>query len=104
MSRTWYFIQNPDVKQAEIPAFLHFIKYGRKELRNWQEPKWFRGALGPHGWIRRNSRYFFLQEKISEESLTQNYREISIYRPGVYNREIKIMKSASVDYSSQQEF
>ena len=104
MSKTWYLRQNPDVRESGIPAFLHFIKYGRKELRNWKEPKWFRSAFGLNGWVQRTSKYFFTHEIIDKKYLNKNYKEIGIYRPGSYNKEIKIIKSEILDSYPSKKF
>ena len=95
MSRNWYLSQNADVRESGIQAFLHFIKYGRKELRNWWEPRWFKKALGSSGWVWSTSKYFFDLHKIDHSHLKQNYKEIYIYRPGLYKEEIKKMKSTT---------
>jgi hypothetical protein len=89
MSRDWYLSQNPDVRESGLRAFFHYVKYGRTEFRNWQEPKWFSKAFGTQGWVWDVSKFFLILENIDEQIAKQNYREILIYRYGVYKDEIK---------------
>jgi hypothetical protein len=95
MSKAWYLEQNSDVKVSNINALFHYFKYGRKEYRKWKEPRWFYKALGKNGWIWVTSEYFLSLGNINEQTTIQNYREIVIYRPGVYKKEIKRMRSES---------
>ena len=103
MSKTWYLTQNPDVKESGIPALMHFMKYGRNELRIWQEPTWFRKAFGLNGWVRSTSNYFFNLEKIDDKNFTRSYKEIVIYRPGLYKKEIKKIKCDLFNSNVQKE-
>jgi hypothetical protein len=97
MSKAWYLGQNPDVKDSNIRALFHFFKYGRKEYRKWKEPRWFYKALGKNGWIWAKSEYFLSLGNVSEQSTRQNYKEIKIYRPGVYEKEVKRMRRKSLN-------
>lgn len=39
---TWYKSQNPDVSEAGVSPFLHYIKYGLNENRILWEPNWYK--------------------------------------------------------------
>ena len=103
MSKTWYLTQYPDVKESGIPAFMHFMKYGRNESRFWREPTWFRKAFGSKGWVRSSSNYFFNLEKIDYRNFARNYKEILIYRPCLYKKEIKKIKCDLLNSNVQKE-
>jgi hypothetical protein len=103
LSKTWYLTQNPDVKESGIPAFMHFMKYGRNESRFWREPTWFRKAFGSNGWVRSSSNYFFNLEIIDYRNFARNYKEILIYRPGLYKKEIKKIKCDLLNSNVQKE-
>jgi hypothetical protein len=89
MSKGWYLSQNPDVRESGLRAFSHYAKYGRKEFRSWQEPKWFSKAFGLKGWVWDTSKFFLSLENFDEQKAKQNYKEILIYRFGVYKDAIK---------------
>ncbi len=92
MSKNWYLSQNQDVLQSNIKPLWHFIKYGKKELRLWNQPKWFARAFKLNGWVWRNSDYFFSLKLIDKLEMMHEYQEIKIYRPGVYKSAIKMLK------------
>jgi|LakMenE18May11ns_1017448.scaffolds.fasta_scaffold8638904_2 hypothetical protein len=95
MSKKWYLSQNHDVMKSNMNPLWHFIRYGRKELRLWKQPKWFVEAFSLKGWVWENSDIFFGLTRMDKQLLFKEYNNIKIYRPGVYKNEIKAMKSKS---------
>jgi hypothetical protein len=95
MSKNWYLTQNQDVLNSSINPLWHFIKYGRKELRLWNQPRWFSKAFKKNGWVWQNSNYFFSLGLIDQQLMMKEYKVIKVYRLGVYKKIITELKSKS---------
>jgi hypothetical protein len=97
MSKKWYLSQNQDVMESNINPLWHFIRYGRKELRLWKQPKWYGKAFRLTGWVWRDSDIFFGLTRIDKQLTIKEFNNIKIYRSGVYKNKIKAMKSNSLN-------
>lgn len=79
----WYWEQYPDVADARIPPFRHWVKYGRKEGRALLPPFWYFSAIKRLKQIS-YSNYIDEGEKNRLKLGTEDYNKIRITRTNFY--------------------
>ncbi len=92
MSRLWYLSQNEDVAISQMNPLWHYLKYGRKELRTWREPLWFKKAFSKTGWVWNEIPKISSDATFLNQPTKNNCQKIAIHRIGNYSEYINALK------------